>query len=295
MLVTVTDAAEVGAAVRAAVSRLMPTQAGHRVVFAVDPADAGPAGGSGGGGPMVPGQYRPHPAAAVRRTRLQRTFNLRPAVIELLGGFPATLSCPLVLDGDEGSGAGVLFVAAEHSLLVDLQDAIEVLATQAALTLARIRLTDRVHRGDGERYFRAVSQNTADVVLIIDDEDRIRYASPSVADLVGTVPEAFSPLTDLVHPDGRDQVGHTLRLARQPHDPDGVRQDWILRRPDGTRVTVEVSCRDLRSDRLVHGLVITMRDVTERRERERELISRAVQDSAPGKNRRSVANRFRAY
>jgi hypothetical protein len=38
-----------------------------------------------------------------------------------------------------------------------------------------------------------------------------------------------------------------------------------------------------------------MRDVTERRQREQELIRKAVQDSAPGQNRRSVANRFRSY
>jgi diguanylate cyclase (GGDEF)-like protein len=43
-----------------------------------------------------------------------------------------------------------------------------------------------------------------------------------------------------------------------------------------------VSCRDLRHDRTVRGLVITLRDVTARRQLERELTHRAFHDSLTG-------------
>lgn len=291
-LVSATDADEVGDAVRAAVLELMPASAAHRVVFAFDAPGEEPAV-VGGGGPRVPKQPR---SRVARRTRLLRTFTLPPGVIAQLGGFPVTLCCPLVRgEATAAPGMGTLFVAADADVLAGLHDTVEVLAAQATLALARIAVADQMLSRDGERYFRSVSQNSADVVLIVDEDDLIRYASPSLATMIGAEPAPFSPLAEVIHPDARDQVGHTLHRARRSHNPDGVREDWVLRRPDGSRVQVEVSCRDLRDDRMVQGLVITLRDVTERRRREQELIRRAVQDSAPGKNRRSVANRFRSY
>ncbi|HEX8629410.1 MAG TPA: hypothetical protein VF755_14695, partial [Catenuloplanes sp.] len=179
-LVAATDSDQVGAAVRTAVADLMPAGVGHRVVFAVDGVDEAADTATGA---RVPTQYRP---ASTRRTRLLRTFNLRPALIEQLGGFPVTLSCPLVLDGTaETPRVGALFIAADADVLTSLHDAMEVLAAQATLALARIAVTDQMNSRDGERYFSAVSQNTADVVIIIDEENLIRYASPSLATLIG--------------------------------------------------------------------------------------------------------------
>ncbi|MBD0324363.1 MAG: EAL domain-containing protein, partial [Aldersonia sp.] len=53
-------------------------------------------------------------------------------------------------------------------------------------------------------------------------------------------------------------------------------------RSDGRRIEVEVTCRNLRDDRTVGGLVLTLRDVTERRQLERELTHRAFHDSLTG-------------
>lgn len=288
-LLTATSVPEVDAGVRDAVARLMPAAAGHRLVFTMDDPGSDP----GSRGRRVPAQRG---SALVRRTHLLRTVTLQPALIEQLGGFPMTLCCPLVLSETVGAPRfGALYLAAEPPVLAAVQDAVEVVAAQATLALARISVTDRMSRGESEHYFRAISQNSSDVVLVVDDDDRVRYANAALAELIGAEPPPFGPLADLVHPEGREQVARTLRSARGAPGRDGVREDWLLRRSDGSRLQVEVSCRDLRADRMVQGLVITMRDVTERRLHEQELIRRAVQDSAPGRNRRSVANRFRAY
>jgi diguanylate cyclase (GGDEF)-like protein len=59
-------------------------------------------------------------------------------------------------------------------------------------------------------------------------------------------------------------------------------EEWQLLRPGGEGVHAEVSCRDLRNDRAIHGLVVTLRDVTARRGLERELSHRTSHDALTG-------------
>jgi PAS domain S-box-containing protein len=293
-LVAATDAAAVGAAVRTAVGRLVPPGVEYRVVFAASHTDGVLTAGVSVWGPAMPSPYPLPSVALARRTRLLRAHALHPALREELGDFTATLVCPLILD-DRSTGdsrLGALFVAAHERVLAALQDAVEVLAAQATLALERITLTDEVNRRDGDQYVRTVVQNTADVVLIADEEQRIRYASPSLATLLGVAAPAFGTLRDVVHPDDVAQVERTLEQARAARDGKGVRGDWTLRGPDGDRVLVEVICRDLRRDRMVRGFVVTMRDAAVRRAQEQEAIRRALEDSSAGQNRRSALNKF---
>ncbi|WP_213450983.1 PAS domain S-box protein [Rhizomonospora bruguierae] len=293
-LVGAADAAAVGAAVRRAVGDLMPPAAEYRVVFAASHTGGLPTAGMSVWGPALPAAYPAPPTALARRTRVLPARALHPALRDQLGHFAATLVCPLVLDGRSGGDRrlGALFVAAQERLLAALQDSIEVLAAQATLALERIALTDEVNRRDGDRYVRTIVQNTADAVLIADEDGRIRYASPSLATLLGVAAPAFATLRDIVHPDEQDQPGCTLDRSRAASDPGGVRDDWTLRGRGGDRVPVEVICRDLRQDRMVRGFVLTLRNPAARREQEQEAIRRALGESSAGQNRRSALNRF---
>jgi PAS domain S-box-containing protein len=186
-----------------------------------------------------------------------------------------------------------LFVAGPHEVLAALRDAVEVIAAQAALALERIALTDAVSRHQSDASLHTVMRNTTDVVVVIDDEHRVRWASQSLATVLGTPPPAFGMLCDLFHPEDHDQVRRTLELARQAPGPEGAADSWSLRRPDGTRVLVEVRCRDRRRDRMVQGFVITMRDVTAQRRHEQEGMLRALRSTAAGQNCESLASKFR--
>jgi len=77
-----------------------------------------------------------------------------------------------------------------------------------------------------------------------------------------------------------------LELVRSGHDGLDI-GDWRVPRPGAAPVEVEVSGRDLRDDPTVRGLVLTLRDVTERRRLERELTHRANHDALTG-----LANRL---
>ncbi|WP_148086409.1 bifunctional diguanylate cyclase/phosphodiesterase [Micromonospora sp. HM5-17] len=286
-LVAAVDAAEVERVVRRAVARLVPRQAAHRIILSVHQSDGVPAGTTSIWGPQlvdVPPLYPAPTVAAARRSRLLRVGTLQPALAEQLRGFDTVVLCPLVADGWSGSASwvGALLVAADSRLLPALRDSLEVLAVQAALALARISLDREVSRRDSEAYFRSLVQNATDVILIVDDDQRIRYASPSVRTVLGVEPADCHDLGALLDSDDQLSVAALLDSARGGPDRRGEGVDWSVRRPDGQRVQLEVICRDLRRDRAVRGFVLTMRDVTERVRLEQELTHRAVHDTLTG-------------
>jgi diguanylate cyclase (GGDEF)-like protein len=97
----------------------------------------------------------------------------------------------------------------------------------------------------------------------------------------------------VIHPDDRDRLAEVLTAVRTGDGlQEGVEflQEGLDFRalaggqPDGRRaeVLLEMHCRDLRSERTVAGLVITMRNVTDRRRLERELTHQAFHDSMTG-------------
>ena len=283
-LVAAADTAAVGRAVRTAVAQLVPRTVPHRIVFAVNQADGVPAASSSIWGPRLATNCYPATAPAARRSRLLRVSALQPALAEQLRGFDTVALCPLVGDGRQagGSRVGALLVATDRRLLVGLRDSLEVLAAQAAMALERISLGQEISRRESEAYFRSLVQNAADVILIVDDDQRVRYASPSISTVLGIDPADCTDLRTVLHGDEQLSVAALLDSARSGADRWGEGVDWSVRRPDGQRVQLEVSCRDLRQDRAVRGYVLTMRDVTERVRLEQELTHRAVHDTLTG-------------
>ncbi|MFI6070111.1 PAS domain S-box protein [Actinoplanes sp. NPDC051343] len=267
-LVAAADTPAVDGAVRAAIAQLMPPDAIRSTVFAID----------------------------------DRQLTLE-AVPEPEGGPPprswwveeadhdyATLVCPLWLEplAVARPGGGALILVGRRDTLTATRDTLEVLAGQAALALDRISLVEAVGRRDSDLYLRAVVRNSADIMVVIDEDQRIRYASPSLRELLGADLPPLAALDDLVHPDDRNQLRQAFRSSG-----DGVVFCSLLR-ADGSRVLVEATYRDLRDDRLVQGFVVTMRDFTQGRESAEQLPRRDNLDELPARvNRRSARHKFR--
>jgi len=285
-LVSAADVEDVAAAVRTAVTHLLPPEVGHRVILVV----------SEGGelrpvGPDTGWRVRDSTgllstwaqALGTRAVRLLPTGDLGAALAAELDGLGSTLLCPLALD-DRPAGdplVGFVLVSTDELTLVALQDALQVLASQAALALERIALTREVNRRNSDIYFRTLVQNASDVIVILDDDDRVRYASPSAKMVFDPKLLGDLALDGLVHPQDRPRVKAALAQIRGGRARD-QRDDWRILRSDGSCIEVEVTCRNLREDPTVHGLVLTLRDVTERRQLERQLTHRAFHDSLTG-------------
>jgi diguanylate cyclase (GGDEF)-like protein/PAS domain S-box-containing protein len=276
-LVSATEVTEVTDAVRHAIAGLLPPGTDHRAVIEINDADT----------PVRTD------ASARPPIELLYTRDLPDALADQLREFEITLCCPLPLPERQSGDprVGTVFVAAGEVALAALQGPVEVLASQAALALERITLSNEINRRNNEEYFRTLVHNTADVILIVSDDNRIRYASPSAASTLGLQNIAGIAFEDVIHPEDRALAHQILGVVRSGGHH-GERADWtVLRAADHAgdgHVQIEVSCRDLRQDRTVRGLVVTLRDVTERRRLERELTHRALYDSLTGLPNRAL-------
>jgi PAS domain S-box-containing protein len=276
-LVAATHRDEVTAALSAATIRLLPPGTGYAMAGLLTP-----------GRPVVP-----DPEQAGRRTTLAPVSDLPDPLRTALAPHEYALSCPLLVDFGPGRrGAAQWLVAGRAAVLAAARDAFEVLAAQAALALERIELTEAMYRLDCERYLRTVIETTSDVVLVVNDEERIRFASRSMARALGIEPPVSGLLADIVHPDDHPRIRETRERAEGAGDV-GAYGCWNLRRADGSPVVVEVNYRDLRGDRMVRGFVLTMRDITERRHQETESTRRALAALPAGQNRQSANRKFR--
>ncbi|MGW1140756.1 aminotransferase class I/II-fold pyridoxal phosphate-dependent enzyme [Streptomyces zhihengii] len=282
---------DVARSVDAAIGALFPRPVEHKALLLVDvgghlsPVPTGDGGwhrhlpntgegpGGGGGPPALPGPG----------TRIVATAALGPEIEAAAAPFRSGLLSPLVVEAPDSrtTVTGALLLAVSEEEVGDLAGAVQSLASQAALALERVGLSEEINRRKSEAYFRTLVHNTSDAILILDDDDTVRYASPSADGMFGGTSFAATPLTRLVDSRDRERALRTLARAREADAPD-LHDDWRVLRNDGTGVDVEVRCSNLRHERTVHGIVLTLRDVTEQRQLERELTHRAFHDALTG-------------
>jgi diguanylate cyclase (GGDEF)-like protein/PAS domain S-box-containing protein len=284
-----------------AVGRLLGPAADYRAALVMDPDPP-------------PAAWRPDPGG----DELDQTASLPSGIARRLPSALPTLAIPLNrrtspssgpgmedLDterrssaGDGVAGAPTLLVQGDRATLHAMRPRLEVLATQADLALERIRLNEENTRHVSESYFRTLVQNSTDIILIVDDDNRIRYASPSAESVFGALPlRGVSVPTLVQQPDPGtaerflEQVrAGTVEVADNATDTAAASTghgDWIVRSDRSPPARVEVSCRDLRADSSIGGLVLTLRNVTQQRLLQQELTYRASHDPLTG-----LANRL---
>ena len=144
----------------------------------------------------------------------------------------------------------------------------------------------------GERRLAALVRSSADVLVVFDVDSTVSFASPSTASVLDIAAESLigRRWSELVHPDDRPRFVQ-LVTRRGP----AVDQSLALRlMVSGERVMhVEGTLTNLLGDPAVGGLLLTVRDVTERRQLEQRLTHQAFHDSLTGlANRRLFTDRL---
>ncbi len=176
---------------------------------------------------------------------------------------------------EEGRGVDFELVHADgHRVVVSLAGQIEC-DDSGAFVRAHCQCYDVTERRQRERElerYEALVENSTDIPTVIDTDGRITYVSPTVQRVLGHEPEELTGevASEFVHPDDHETMTEALESVQaEPSEAHTV--ELRFRRADGSWGWIEARMRSLLDDDVIDGIIVNTREVTERKEREREL------------------------
>ena len=145
------------------------------------------------------------------------------------------------------------------------------IGTQLGRAVERQR--DREALEKSEAYFRRLTENSLDVITILDANATILYESPSVQQVFGyTTPEYRGrQLFEFVHPEDVEALKAAF-VTTFDEASDVPRVNFRFRRKDGEWRHVEGIGKNLLADSVVAAIVFNSRDITERRKLEEQFL-----------------------
>ncbi|MGH2575204.1 MAG: PAS domain S-box protein, partial [Ignavibacteria bacterium] len=124
-----------------------------------------------------------------------------------------------------------------------------------------------------ESRFRALIENSSDLIALVDSKGTIIYASPSTTRILGYQLDEYIGRSgfDFVHP---DDVKHTTELLNElVQKPGGsVSTQYRSRHKDGHWLWIEATGKNLLEDSSVGAIVVNYRDISERKHSEEEIL-----------------------
>ncbi|MBX3286595.1 MAG: EAL domain-containing protein [Actinobacteria bacterium] len=175
----------------------------------------------------------------------------------------------------QGELTGALIVTTERPIPATLRQSIETLASTVSLALESASLTEDLARRRSERRFRALVENSSDIVLVVDETRHITFVSPAAHRLLGLSERTLvgSHPARWVHPDDWPALAHNLDAGLDSLPEDGGEIEVRIRHVDGIHRWFEVRIKDVRHEPEIQGLVITAREITDRKATEQRLAA----------------------
>ncbi len=133
-------------------------------------------------------------------------------------------------------------------------------------------LRDVTDRRAVQRRYQALIENSSDMILVVEPDGNITYASPSVEHITGVTPEILigQNAFELVHPEDREEF--RTAFNELVDTPGGrFRQEYRSPDADGNWRHLEGSVWNLLDNPFVEGVVVNAREITDRKKRERKI------------------------
>jgi PAS domain S-box-containing protein len=180
-----------------------------------------------------------------------------------------------------------------------------IFITTLLIGVARTERIEAVEEIEGnEKRFRALIENNADAITLLDAKGLTIYDSPAAPGMMGYAPGELigSSAFDLVYPDDLPMVRDLFsQLVKTP----GAHERTTFRsyRKDGSLMWLEVIATNLLHEPSVKGVVVNYRDITDRKQAEERLaeernLLRTLIDNLPDRiyvmdteGRKTLSNR----
>jgi diguanylate cyclase (GGDEF)-like protein/PAS domain S-box-containing protein len=187
----------------------------------------------------------------------------------------------IAVDAEEKWAQRIALRARNESLAAGIFAATAVLILFLRLKrqehLVQLQEIERHTLQESEERFRALTEQSTDIILIANTSGQITYASPSVHTVLGLLGDGLvgTNVMDLVHP---DDFGETISIGRAAANRQNAIAELRLRCADGKWLHFECVVRNLIQHKNIGGIVYNARDVTERKYAQEELLFNATHD-----------------
>lgn len=194
--------------------------------------------------------------------------------------------------GGTNSARRRVLIGHQGTLHLGSTDVGDALAAQLTLAADRVQLGEDLNHRKSEARFRSLIRNASDVILVVQADGHIRSETPSIEAVLGYEADAAATLrlSSLVHADDRGVATATIDALLAGPDGGPTRGEWQIRHADGGWLDMEVIANNLSEDAEVGGVVLTLRDVSDRKVLEQELRHQASHDSLTGLPNRVLFN-----
>ena len=146
-----------------------------------------------------------------------------------------------------------------------------------------------------EERFRSLVQYASDIITVVGPEGTIRYQSPSIERILGYDPEELigTSAFDYVHREDAKQVRSAFAEALESQEVSPPVQ-FRFRHTDGSWRFLEAVGNNLLADPNVSGMVVNSRDITERKQAERDRAQLLVREQVARSQAETARQRLRA-
>ncbi len=202
----------------------------------------------------------------IGRSVLDRNLNASPA-----------FAVPIVA---QSRLVGVVALLNPVAASIGTRESLGSLAAQVGTALDSAALTENVVRGASEMRFSALVAHSTDVILVLAPDAAVEYVSPSIQQIFGYGPEDVlgTRLSDYIPEEDHDLFRHALVDVLSGVSGTSKALEFRVCHRDGRQLHAEGHVTNLIANSAVGGIVVNLRDVTERTQFEEQLTHQAFHD-----------------